>query len=331
MAKSKLLTLLISVLTTISIFGTSLPASASLGGSIDYSNERIVPIFAKGRDPQIQFSGFLYSPRIIFTTGHAPITAGNYVGTPNSKIDSTIRYVKVVKKIIAPQYVAQEGLRDFAIYVLEKDLAPVEPFPLMTKEIEAALIAENAKVQIHGYGIFRHEREFNCSLAFNPRECIERMNERSAEPRMIELTAHASNEFQRLVGYTREKIKDHFLMYSGPNKGPCPGDSGGSILANYQGKTYYVGPTPNGMNVAACGRGTDDGTGGIHYSSQIHYHLDILKEAEEFVAAAIAQETANQIVEPVLETKTITCVKGKTKRKITAVKPKCPAGYKKKK
>lgn len=331
MAKSKLLTLLISVLTTISIFGSSLPASASLGGSIDYSNERIVPIFAKGRDPQIQFSGFLYSPRIIFTAGHAPLTAGNYVGTPNSKIDSTINYVKVVKKIIATQYVAEGGIRDFAIYVLEKDLAQVDPFPLMTRDIEAALIAENAKVQVHGYGIFRHEREFNCSMELNPRECIARMNESSADPRMIELTAHASNEFQRLVGYTREKIKDHFLMYSGPNKGPCPGDSGGSILASYQGKTYYVGPTPNGMNVAACGRGDDDGTGGIHFSSQIYHHLDILKEAEEFVAAAISQEKANQVVEPALETKTITCIKGKTKRKITALKPKCPAGYLKKK
>jgi ABC-type transporter lipoprotein component MlaA len=33
---------------------------------------------------------------------------------------------------------------------------------------------------------------------------------------------------------------------------------------------------------------------------------------------------------PVVKKKTITCVKGKTTKKVTAVKPKCPAGYKKK-
>jgi hypothetical protein len=33
---------------------------------------------------------------------------------------------------------------------------------------------------------------------------------------------------------------------------------------------------------------------------------------------------------PVAKKTTITCVKGKTTKKVTAVNPKCPAGYKKK-
>jgi hypothetical protein len=41
--------------------------------------------------------------------------------------------------------------------------------------------------------------------------------------------------------------------------------------------------------------------------------------------------TATPTSRPVVAKKvTITCVKGKTSKKVTAVKPKCPAGYKKK-
>lgn len=311
---------------------SSLPAQASLGGSIDYGNNRIVPIFAKPRDPQIQFSGFLYSPRIVFTAAHSPLTAGNYVGTPNSKIDEPIQYVKVIKKIIAPQFVPQPGLRDFAIYILDKDLANVEPFPLMTREIESALLATNSPVKIHGYGTYRHRDELNCQIAANILDCIAKQNQRSLEPRMVELTAHKSAEFQKLVGYTREQIRDHFLMFSGPNKGPCSGDSGGSITAQYQGTIYYVGPTPNGMNVTACGSGDSDGTGGIHYSSQIYYHLDILKEAEDFVKAAYEQEKAEAaLVEPTPIKKTIICIKSGQKKVVKAISPKCPTGFKRKK
>jgi hypothetical protein len=35
-------------------------------------------------------------------------------------------------------------------------------------------------------------------------------------------------------------------------------------------------------------------------------------------------------VKPAAKKTTITCVKGKTSKKVTAVNPKCPAGYKKK-
>ena len=96
------------------------------------------------------------------------------------------------------------------------------------------------------------------------------------------------------------------------------------------------------MNGYACGAtGYFDGKGGIGYASPIYDHLDILKEAEDFVAAALAQEaiekakakpsptpTPTPIAAP--KKSTITCVKGKTSKKITAVSPKCPNGFKKK-
>jgi hypothetical protein len=40
--------------------------------------------------------------------------------------------------------------------------------------------------------------------------------------------------------------------------------------------------------------------------------------------------TATPMAKPVVKKLTITCVKGKVVKKVTAVNPKCPAGYKKK-
>jgi hypothetical protein len=50
----------------------------------------------------------------------------------------------------------------------------------------------------------------------------------------------------------------------------------------------------------------------------------------------VAQQTApvastkKTVTIPNLKKTTITCIKGKVAQKVTAVKPKCPAGYKKK-
>lgn len=304
---------------------------ASMGGSIDTSNDRIVPIFTNLFDSSAAFSGFLYSPRILFTAGHSPMNVGNYVGMPNSKADGTGPKVKVVKKYVAPEYDAGRATRDFAIYVLEKDLAPVTPFSLMTPEIEKQLIAANAKVRIHGYGIYGPG--LGCA-AGDRTACQDDLRYKSIEPRMVELTAHSSSEIRNLIGREfRTEIKDHFLMFSGSTSGPCPGDSGGSITATHNGINYYVGPTPNGDNVYACGHGRSDGTRGIHYSSQIYYHLNLLNEAEEFVKQAKATELTTPVVviQPEPKKKSIICVKNGKTRKVSGIAPKCPTGFKKKK
>jgi hypothetical protein len=48
------------------------------------------------------------------------------------------------------------------------------------------------------------------------------------------------------------------------------------------------------------------------------------------VAKANASSKAAQDKIKAIKSQTITCVKGKVTKKVTAVKPKCPAGYKKK-
>jgi len=52
-----------------------------------------------------------------------------------------------------------------------------------------------------------------------------------------------------------------------------------------------------------------------------------LKAKQEAEAKAAAETKAKAVV---LKKTTITCVKGKVTKKVTAVKPRCPVGYKKK-
>jgi hypothetical protein len=55
------------------------------------------------------------------------------------------------------------------------------------------------------------------------------------------------------------------------------------------------------------------------------------KLTQEVVVEPTPTATATATTKPVVAKKiTITCVKGKTSKKVTAVKPKCPTGFKKK-
>jgi membrane protein involved in colicin uptake len=76
----------------------------------------------------------------------------------------------------------------------------------------------------------------------------------------------------------------------------------------------------------------------------VHKHLDLIKEAEALVKAeaeakakaeaeakAKAEAEAKAKAEAAMKKKsTIICTKGKLVKKVTAVIPKCPKGYKKK-
>jgi hypothetical protein len=66
---------------------------------------------------------------------------------------------------------------------------------------------------------------------------------------------------------------------------------------------------------------------GFSYSSPT-VKIKLSQEAEVVVATPTPTPSAS--AKPVIRAVTITCIKGKTSKKVTAVNPKCPAGYKKK-
>jgi hypothetical protein len=112
----------------------------------------------------------------------------------------------------------------------------------------------------------------------------------------------------------------------------CGGDSGGSLTTTFNGNIMYLANIGTADKIYACGQSPSfDGKGGINYSQPIYRYLDLIKEAEIFVATQIALEKAEAKAAVAAKKKTtITCVKGNLTKKVTAVKPVCPKDYKKK-
>lgn len=308
------------------------------------------------------FSGFLYSSRIVFSAAHSEYYFNSdgsityrpsfekYVGLPNSKVTDLTGIVRVSKKIISKTFRFDGAtLGDFVIYILEKDLIQAEPVALLTPEIEKELIATRAEIRMHGYGEYL-DRCRPGELAPCSKKDL-----KTEQPRSITSILRTLQEAESIVGYQRSQLAPALIIQNGKTGFGCGGDSGGSITTIYQGKLMYLTTTPNGMNGYACGAaGGYDGFGGINYASPVYEFADIIKEAEEYVAQQVTLEKAaaekiaadkadaEKIVTDKIaadkaaadkaqqKLRTIMCIKGKVAKKVTALKPQCPQGFKKK-
>ena len=312
------------------------PANASLGAQVNLDNPRVVPIFGQDGASEVRlmagWSGFLYSPRIVFSAAHSHYRFDNNgnrilnepafitVGKPNSSAKSAEGRVKVIKTFVAN--FTQFG-NDFIVLVLDRDLATVSPAKLMTAEIEAELVNARAEVVFHGYGEYRDR----CAPGEkNPcKKDWDNLNQRTSElPRIarLNLAPFSDSYFSWLTPNLRAEVQETFIS----NPQGCPGDSGGPITTAYKGELLYLGMGLDAGNVYACGAGDtkskENDPDSFGWFSPIYKHLDLLKEAEAFVK----QNPSTQVKTKV----SITCVKGKLIKKLTVVSPKCPAGYKKK-
>jgi len=137
----------------------------------------------------------------------------------------------------------------------------------------------------------------------------------------------------------------------------CPGDSGSPLLFQSGSDTVYVGEVESGRGWEAISDEdfSSSAIAGVNvmwpYESffQAQWKLFLSEEAatqeaeliiinEQVIAArdaVLALESTHILLIPkpkpaVIKKVTITCIKGKLIKKITAVKPICPAGYKKK-
>jgi hypothetical protein len=344
------------------------PSQAGYNAPIDLTNPRIVPIYnfnqpnTSNPNSEAGFSGFLYSSRIVFSAAHSEYTFNNdgsitkspetqkYVGLPNSKTTDMKGIVRVSKKIMSKTYRFDGAtLGDFVIYILEKDLIQAEPVALLTPEIEKELIATRAEIRMHGYGEY-----IDRCRAGEVAPCSKK-DPRTEQPRSLTSILRTLQEAESIVGYQRPQLSKALIIQNGKTGFGCGGDSGGSTTTIYQGKLMYLTTTPNGMNGYACGAPPGyDGFGGINYSSPVYEFADIIKEAEEYVAQQVALEkaAADKIAadkaaidkaaadkaaadkaaaeKAKAKSRTIICIKGKIQKKVTALNPQCPKGFKKK-
>ena len=327
--------LVLTIVASLMLSQTLTPARASLDAPINLENPRVVPIFGQPLGmaaSEAGWSGYLYSPRIVLTAAHS-----NYrfdidknrilseqplitVGKPNSAASDVTGRVKVIKTFVGDFKTSSVGgLNDFIVYVLEKDLVPISKGKLLTPEIERELVAAQAEVRIHGYG------EYQDRCPGQPGPC-KKTSFNDPKTRTSELPRSptgsmklvAPTYFPWLVGVQKDDLANHTLLTDVLS---CSGDSGGPTTAFYAGEPIYLGTTPNGLNIRACGAGAIyDPNKALGYFSPVHKHLDLIKAAEDFIESNSATTSKT----------TITCSKGKLVKKITGANQKCPKGYKKK-
>lgn len=316
-------------------------AHAGLDAPINLDNPRVVPIWGamtenQGASNRGWWSGFLHSPRIVLTAAHSTHTfdanrnrqinepAFIMVGLPNSNVKNPTRAVKVIKSFVGDYKLGKTGfgLNDFIVYVLEKDLAPIQPSKLMTSDIEKELLAAKAELSYHGYGEYRDRcapgQQAPCQKDWN------NPNQSGSDlPRINKINLAPLTDFTWMNPDMKADLQFESLISN--HKG-CSGDSGGPITTVYEGELLYVGQGLNGANVYACGAGNakakNNEAQSLGYFSPVYKHFDLISQAEAYVKETTPKQSNAKV--------SITCAKGKMVKKISGTNPKCPAGYKKK-
>ena len=322
------------------IFSSIPVAQAGLNAPVDLNNPRAVPIFGQQGPSEANlmagWSGFLYSPRIVFSAAHSHYQFDNNgnriliepkyitVGKPNSSTKDTEGRAKVIKTFVGDYKKSSTGwkLNDFIVLVLDRDLAAISPAKLMTAEIEAELVKARAEIVFHGYGEYRDRCDPGQK---NP--CAEDRNNPNKSPselpRIMRSNLAPKSDFPWLQGQQLTEVAKETLL---TNLSSCPGDSGSGMTTTYKGEVFYVGQAfSTGLNFYACGA-TNTPPNEKHprelaVFSPIYKHLDLIKQAEAF---------ATQQVTTKKPASSITCIKGNLTKKVSGPNAKCPKGYKKK-
>ena len=326
------------------IFSSTPVAQAGLNAPVNLDNPRAVPIFGQQGPSEVNlmagWSGYLYSPRIVFSAAHSHyrfeangdriLNEPKYitVGKPNSSVKSTEGRAKVIKTFVGDyKKSSMGGQNDFIVLVLDRDLASISAAKLMTAEDEAELVNARAEVVFHGYGEYRDRCDPGQK---NP--CAEDRNNPNKSPselpRIMRSNLAPKSDFPWLQGQQLTDVAKETLL---TNLSSCPGDSGSGMTTTYKGKVIYVGQAfSSGMNFYACGASNapanEKHPRELAVFSPIYKHLDLIKQAEDFVA----QQVTGKKSATSKPASSITCVKGKLTKKVSGPNAKCPKGYKKK-
>ena len=271
----------------ISLFLNATSASATFNGIEDFSETRTVAASANsniGVNGWVNYSGFLYSPRIVFTAGHLQdhdLTGPYFVVGPNKEISNGMKAVKVAKILIPSSYKTKIYANDFAIMILEKPLADVKTAPLITPDLLSKAVSAKTQMTITGYGAFQDV----CALMKVTSPCRFGSEWTSKVPRSIEMTPSNSTEIQEKFHQYDPAIADH-LFFTGPYRsGPCGGDSGGPTTVLIDNIKYYVGTVPTGFwNAFACGQSPGYEGETLGWTAPVYKFLDLIAEAEKYVS-----------------------------------------------
>ena len=314
-------------------------------------------------------SGFLYSERIILTAAHvlnqlriqSNGDTDGFVFAPGLADKTTAKRYRIIKAFIPKTFINSDfskniqAFDDFAIVVIDEDMPLTAQVKIATEDQMRRFAKDKSEVVMIGYGLQ------SGSQRNNPQDIIRAPHKMTGYLYTPEMMVEHHRQYNlRPSSWT---TTDWGVNHNQKTGSICSGDSGAGHFVVENSVRYYVGTAGNGGESSNC---KADGTfsfttGGFMANfSTPNKFLDLIKSAETFVeeqkkmqlvkaeearlaaelkakqegeAKAAAELKAKQEAEAkgaALKKMTITCVKGKVIKKVNAIKPKCPAGYKKK-
>lgn len=310
------------------------PVNAVWKGSTNFEDKRTVPILFHSEQVPCA-SGFLYAPRIVLTVAHSVFAENDiereqvtkrssiWVGYPNDTLNPGVRRVLVEKYFIPEGYKSRSAwtggnrltrINDFAVLVLKSPL-PIDnkPVEFLTPQLHEQYIQANESINLTGYGAQAKDQVGKLCENRRPSSYQSSITGKSVSAGSYSWTATLNTK----------------VAPGMPNL--CDGDSGAGYTKLLPDKYIYLGAAGAGsMNQHNCESWPQALTyESINGADPVYLFLDLIAEAEKYVAD-------NPYIEPKTNSAgfnnkiTITCVKGKTIKKVSAVNPKCPKGFNKK-
>ena len=322
-------------------------ASAIYGGSLSIGDTRVVKIW-EDEGFQNGCSAALLTPQIVISAAHctdhntphegmayetsAFIPAKQWwassPGVDAGVVDLSTR-VKIVKGYITKGYTniypcTSSGCTqqdDIVFYILEKPLVASYSIRVAT-EADVAKIKEQQMLVTHiGYG---YQGDVKSS--------------QNVDGKPYKIPGTAVNNIVS-VGNPPKKTNKIIETIQSKTQSLCPGDSGSPVYVNINGVEKNLAVQFAGRGLCT---GLEPGEGPSSVSTLVYPYIDLLRaeplaasliaEYDSDVAAdkAAADKAAADKAAAARKTTSITCVKGKLTKKVNAVKPVCPNGYKKK-
>ena len=302
-------------------------------------------------------SGFLYSERIILTVGHVIESSGGLAywesngGIYKPGIVSISGQKKYgVKKVLIPSTYVKPDYRnniiidDNAVIILSEDIPMTKKAVYATEAQMQRFAIEKSKVELVGYGITDGSQRSSLGL-MNNRSPNKLTSTLISPEAVVEFYKKYPNvDWNKInkpgvfgIVQHRELQQSHI----------CDGDSGSVFFVEENNVRYVLGTTGLGLINNNCPPPEYaypyPSMSWIDPNSKLR---DLLRTAEKIVEEDKKRELANAeelrlwtelAAKQEADAKaakfkkiTITCVKGRLSKKITAVSAKCPQGYKKK-